>query len=101
TVGSGLLIYQVFGNQPKETPAFVVRYATLRAMSLTSGLSFIMPTFFFLTVWLWWADHSAAGYALLDNRRPRLPSRMKARNVQAIGRGANSALQEAELMTPT
>jgi hypothetical protein len=97
--GSSFLLFQVYSRQPDETTAFIVRYATLRAMNLTSGLSFIMPTFFFLTVWLWWADHSAAGYALLDNRRPRLPRGMKTRNVQTIGKRANSAIQAAELMT--
>ena len=101
TVGSGLLIYQVFENQPEETPALLVRYATIRAMQLTSGLSFVMPTFFFLTVWLWWADHTAAGYALLDNRRPRLPKHMQEPRVnERLGKKALPALRGALRLTP-
>ena len=81
---SGLLAFQVFFNQPFESEAYLLRFSTLRAMQLTSGLSFIMPTFFFLTVWLWWADHSTAGYALLDDRRPRLPKGMKEPGLEGI-----------------
>ncbi len=79
-----LLAFQVFLNQPIETPAAVVRFATIRAVQLNSGLSFIMPTFFFLTVWLWWSYHTAAGYALLDFRRPRLPEGMTGSRVARL-----------------
>ena len=64
------------GEPDAETSALVRFYSTLRTVQLTSGLSFIMPTFFFLTVWLWWAEHVSSGYTLLDDRRPRLPSGM-------------------------
>ena len=97
---SAVLVHRVFLAQPEETPAFVVRFATYRAMQLTSGLSFIVPTFFFLAVWLWWADNTAAGYALLDNRRPRLPKRMQEPSVQRLGKKALPGLQGALHLTP-
>jgi hypothetical protein len=83
-VGCGYLSYNVFLGQPFESEAYLLRFSTIRAMQLTSGLSFIMPTFFFLTVWLWWVEHSTAGYALLDARRPRLPEGMTEPSVHNV-----------------
>jgi hypothetical protein len=99
-VASMAMVYRVFFDQPCDTPALVVRFATYRAIHLTSGLSFIMPTFFFLSVWLWWADNTAAGYALLDNRRPRLPKGMKQESVQGLDKKAMPALQAGMHLTP-
>jgi hypothetical protein len=65
------------GEGISENSALIRWYSTLRTVQLTSGLSFIMPTFFFLTVWLWCVEHLSSGYALLDARRPRLPKGMK------------------------
>ena len=98
--GCLVLFSQIFWGQPEETPAFIVRFATLRATQLTSGLSFIMPTFFFLTVWLWWADHTAAGYAVLDHRRPRLPKGMMQPTVQGVSIKALPALRGALNLRP-
>ncbi len=76
-VATGILLFGVgIGEHEEETSALVRFYSTLRAIQLTSGLSFLMPTFFFLTVWLWWAEQVSSGYALLDDRRPRLPRNM-------------------------
>jgi hypothetical protein len=96
---SGYLAFNVFLNQPIESKAYLLRFSTLRAMQLTSGLSFIMPTFFFLTVWLWWAEHSTAGYALLDARRPRLPEGMIEPSVQNVSEQI-PMLQRSLRLTP-
>ena len=90
-----VLVFQVYWNQPEETLGAVVRFSTIRAVQLNSGLSFIMPTFFFLTVWLWWANHTAAGYALLDHRLPRLPEGMTDRDVQRLSMEAIPGLHAA------
>lgn len=71
-----VFVQRVFFTPYSENPAFVLRFSTVRAVQLASGLSFIMPWFFFLTVWLWWAYHLTAGCAVLDERRPRLPKGM-------------------------
>jgi len=68
---------RVFMKPSADKPSFVVKYSTLRAVQLTSGLSFVLPCIFFVTVWLWWANQLAVGYALLDRRRPLLPIGMK------------------------
>ena len=85
---TGVFLYSVYLHQPFESKAYTVRFSSLRTMHLTSGLSFIMPTFFFLTVWLWWADHSIAGHALLDKRRTRLPMQLSDPAVQGISEQA-------------
>ena len=94
-VGAPILAFHVFLNQPIETPAAVVRLATIRVVQLNSGLSFIMPTFFFLTVWLWWSYHTAAGYALLDYRRPRIPKGMTVPSVERLSKKALTGLHAA------
>ncbi len=96
---SGYLAFKVFLDQPFESEAYLLRFSTLRAMQLTSGLSFIMPTFFFLTVWLWWAEHTTAGYALLDARRPRLPQGMTEPSVRNVGEQI-PMLQRSLRLTP-
>jgi hypothetical protein len=35
-----------------------------------------VPIFFLLAAGLWWANHAISGWILLDDRRPRLPSRI-------------------------
>jgi hypothetical protein len=65
----------------QETSALIRFYSTLRTVQLSSGLSFIIPIFFFLTVWLWWAEQLSSGYTLLDNRCPRLPMKMQEKRV--------------------
>jgi hypothetical protein len=76
-----------------DTSAFVLRFASLRATQLTSGLSFIMPLFFFLAVWIWWADQVAAGLTLLDERRPRLPDAMQNHRVSGLSEQVQYRLQ--------
>lgn len=74
----------------------VVLYSTsLRATQLTSGLSFIVPALFFLSVWIWWAEHVTSGLTLLDDRRPRLPRDMKNRRVLGLGEAAQSQVKKA------
>ncbi len=53
--------------------AGVRRFAALRSLHMTSGLSPILPLFLLLAAGLWWAYHIAAGCALTDARLPRLP----------------------------
>jgi hypothetical protein len=54
--------------------AGVRRFAALRSLELTSGLSPILPMLMLLGAGLWWVFHVAAGSALLlDGRRFRLP----------------------------
>lgn len=78
-----------------DSQALLVRFATLRATHLTSGLSFIMPIFFFLGAWLWWSGSVVGGYALLDPRRPRLPHGMKDPGLLALGGRIPNDLQRA------
>jgi hypothetical protein len=79
-VVASVFLYFALGDEDPKTSkaslALLGRFATLRATRLTSGLSFIMPIFFFLGVWLWWSRSVAAGYTFLDERRPRLPKDM-------------------------
>ncbi len=79
-----VFVQRVFFTPYSENPAFVLRFSTIRAVQLASGLSFIMPWFFFLTVWLWWAYHLTAGCAVLDERRPRLPKGMGHQRVAGL-----------------
>lgn len=82
-LASAILFVGVGIGEPEAEASALVRWSSgWRAVQLTSGLSFIMPTFFFLTVWLWWAEQVSSGYTLLDDRRPRLPSGMKKERVQ-------------------
>ncbi len=67
-----------------EQLAAIRSYAMQRSIQLSSGLSFLLPTFFFLTVWLWWAAYSSSNYALSDERRPRLPDKMQNFLVKAL-----------------
>jgi hypothetical protein len=84
-VATAALLYGVGRGEPlTENSALVRWYATVRTVQLTSGLSFIMPTFFFLTVWLWWAEHLSSGYALLDQRRPRMPKGISEELAQSL-----------------
>jgi hypothetical protein len=54
--------------------ASVRRFAALRSLELTSGLSPILPMLLMFGAGLWWAFHVTAGSALLlDGRRFRLP----------------------------
>ncbi len=78
-----------------DTQALTLRFTLLRGIELTSGLSFIMPWFFFLTVWLWWADHLTAGCAVLDERRPRLPEDMHDPRVKRLGEEGRRELRQA------
>jgi hypothetical protein len=79
-------------NHTSETLGLLLRYSTLRATQLASGLSFIMPLLFLLAAWLWWADHMIAGSVLLDERRPRLPDGMKNHRVMGLTRQALGVL---------
>ena len=92
-VVAGLSLYPVRFRQPLDDPAFTVRFATLRATQLTSGLSFIMPMLFFLAVWLWWAYQAGRGFLLLDDRRPRLPAGMQEPRVQGLSEERFPALE--------
>jgi hypothetical protein len=88
-LASVILLVGVGSGEPEAEASALVRwFSTLRTVQLTSGLSFIMPTFFFLTVWLWWAEQVSSGYTLLDDRRPRLPSDMKKQRVQFLRQDA-------------
>jgi hypothetical protein len=80
------------GEPPDEYQALIRTYTMLRSTQLSSGLSFIMPVFFFLTAWLWWAGHLSASYALLDERRPRLPDGMKNPRLRSVLPRASSEL---------
>jgi hypothetical protein len=71
-----LLPYALRDELHSDRSALIRHFAAIRATQLASGLSFVMPIFFFLAVWLWWAEHVVTGYALLDERRPRLPQDM-------------------------
>jgi len=95
---SAFFSYGVRFGQPHDDPAFRVRFAMLRATQLTSGLSFIMPTVFFLAVWLWWAYEVGGGFVLLDGRRPRLPIGMESERVKRLGE--SSALRSAFELEP-
>jgi hypothetical protein len=75
----------VKGEPAAEKLMMLQRFATLRATRLTSGLSFLMPIFFFLSAWLWWSDSVVAGYTLLDERRPQLPRTMTADRLAQLG----------------
>jgi hypothetical protein len=80
-------LYSVKGPEPPEAGrAMLRRFATLRATQLASGLSFIMPIFFFLSAWLWWSDSVVAGHALLDERRPRLPKSMTHKDLGSLAK---------------
>ena len=68
-------------GKARRHPAF----QTLRAIQLTSGLSPILPIFFLLAAGLWWANHTASGWILLDSRRPRLPFGIQQPRLAAIG----------------
>jgi hypothetical protein len=57
-----------------ERLAGIRHFETLRAIQLTSGLSPILPILFLLGAGLWWANHIASGWILIDERRPCLPS---------------------------
>ncbi len=84
----GFLFYAMGKSEDLvETKVLTRWYSTMRAVQLTSGLSFIMPTFFFLTVWLWWAEHVSSGYALRDDRHPRLPREMSEKSVETLKPG--------------
>jgi len=61
-------------EHPEENLAGLRHFAILRAIQLTSGLSPVLPILFLLGACLWWANHVVAGWILLDDRRPRLPS---------------------------
>ncbi len=50
------------------------RFMVLRAVQITSGLSCEMPLLLLVGACLWWTYCMAGGYALLDERRPYLPS---------------------------
>jgi len=91
---SVLFVVRVTAEIP-ETSSLILRFGTVRATQLASGLSFIVPLFFFLTVWLWWADHVLAGSTLLDNRRPRLPQGMQNHRVLGLSEQALKHLQRA------
>lgn len=72
-------------ENPWSSTALLRYFNTLRATQLTSGLSFIMPFFFFLSAWLWWANSVVGGYALLDDRRARLPQGMEDPRFRTLG----------------
>jgi hypothetical protein len=61
-------------EHPEENLAGLRHFAILRAIQLTSGLSPVLPILFLLGACLWWANHVVAGWILLDDRRPHLPS---------------------------
>jgi hypothetical protein len=63
-----------FDTNVREHLAGIRHFETLRAIQLTSGLSPVLPILFLLAAGLWWANHTARGWTLLDERRPRLPS---------------------------
>jgi hypothetical protein len=88
---SVVLAYFAF-FRPEHHPerlAGVRHFETLRAIQLTSGLSPILPILFLLGAGLWWANHTASGWILLDRRRPRLPARLQKLRL-AIGEDAVS-----------
>ena len=75
---------KVFLDTRPENAVFGQRYSIVRAVQLTSGLSFVMPWFFFLIAVLWWGDHITVGFALVDERQPRLPRGMSHPNAQRL-----------------
>lgn len=80
----GFFVHGVVKSNPEPTLTLLVRFTSLRAIQLTSGLSFIVPLFFFFAVWIWWAEHVASGLTLLDERRPRLPQGMRNNKVMGL-----------------
>jgi hypothetical protein len=81
-----LFLYLALRSEPTdESRALLWRFVTLRATHLTSGLSFIMPIFFFLGAWLWWSASVVGGYTLLDPRRSQLPRNMADPGLAALG----------------
>jgi len=96
TVASILLAYKSLTerNDMPENLAGIRHFETLRAIQLTSGLSPILPILFLLGAGLWWANHTARGWMLLDERRPRLPS-----GIQPLRIGEDGEIAEALLAT--
>ncbi len=84
-------------EHPEENLAGLRHFAVLRAIQLTSGLSPALPILFLLGACLWWANHILAGWILLDDRCPLLPSspEIKSRIAQKgeIAQDLRNALQ--------
>jgi hypothetical protein len=76
TAATILLMYFCFFRPEhlEENLAGIRHFQVLRAIQLTSGLSPTLPILFLLAAGLWWANHTASGWILLDERCPRLPS---------------------------
>jgi hypothetical protein len=71
---TGLLLALWWCTQGPGGEFNVRRFAVLRSIQLTSGLSPTLPMLLMLAAGLWWAYHITAGSALLlDGRRPQLP----------------------------
>jgi hypothetical protein len=58
------------GGDPAQRNLMLYRY-----IQLASGLSPVLPWLLLIAALLWWAWYSLAGVALLDQRRPHLPTK--------------------------
>jgi hypothetical protein len=73
-LAGGLLLALWWIAQGFSGEASVRRFAMLRSLQLTSGLSPALPILLMLGAGLWWAYYVVAGSVLLvDGRRPQLP----------------------------
>jgi hypothetical protein len=78
----------------------VRRFAALRAVHLSSGLSPVLPLCLLLAAGLWWIYHVSAGCALVDERCPRLPLGSDPQLVPLVGEDDRYVKQLLDILHP-